>query len=225
MNLLKWDKMADHKMTLEQFKGQECWLGVDLASKNDLAALAIMFKKEIERRMHYYLFVKHYLPGDAVKASENAAHYDGWVRRGLITVTPGAMLDVDRIEADTDLLGQMFNVIDLAFDPGHNSTQYGVHMLDKGFNVIEVRPTVMNFSDPMKWMQVMVADGIFHHVGCPVLTWEVSNTVCKLDAKDNVYPRKEFAERKIDGVVAALMALNRAKADENSTFDQELLVV
>jgi phage terminase large subunit-like protein len=187
--------------------------------------MAIVFKKKIGDKTHYYPFVKHYLPSEAVKKAENAAHYDGWVRRGLITVTPGAMLDVDTVEKETIEIGKNHNVIDLAFDPGHNSTQYGVHMLDAGFNVIEVRPTVMNFSDPMKWMEAFVRAGVLHHAGCPVLTWEVSNTVCKVDAKDNIYPRKEFPERKIDGVVAVLMALNRAMADENTAFDGELLVV
>ena len=38
----------------------------------------------------------------------------------------------------------------------------------------------------------------------------VSNVVAHLDAKDNIYPRKERAENKIDGVVALIMALSRA---------------
>ena len=38
----------------------------------------------------------------------------------------------------------------------------------------------------------------------------ISNTVGRFDAKDNIYPRKERSENKIDGVVASLMALNRA---------------
>ena len=42
------------------------------------------------------------------------------------------------------------------------------------------------------------------------MAWMVSNVVAHLDAKDNIYPRKERAENKIDGVVALIMALSRA---------------
>jgi phage terminase large subunit-like protein len=38
----------------------------------------------------------------------------------------------------------------------------------------------------------------------------VSNVVAHLDAKDNIYPRKERPENKIDGIVALIMALSRA---------------
>ena len=37
--------------------------------------------------------------------------------------------------------------------------------------------------------------------------YENPRNVGKMDAKDNVYPRKEFPENKIDGAVAAIMAV------------------
>jgi phage terminase large subunit-like protein len=37
----------------------------------------------------------------------------------------------------------------------------------------------------------------------------LSNVVAKPDAKDNVYPRKDREENKIDGPVAHMMALAR----------------
>jgi phage terminase large subunit-like protein len=37
-----------------------------------------------------------------------------------------------------------------------------------------------------------------------------SNVVAHLDAKDNIYPRKERPENKIDGIVALIMAISRA---------------
>ena len=44
----------------------------------------------------------------------------------------------------------------------------------------------------------------------PVLGWMASNVVAHLDAKDNIYPRKERPENKIDGIVALIMAISRA---------------
>ena len=48
------------------------------------------------------------------------------------------------------------------------------------------------------------------HDGCPVLGWMASNVVAHLDAKDNIYPRKERPENKIDGIVALIMGISRA---------------
>ncbi len=76
--------------------------------------------------------------------------------------------------------------------------------------MIEVRPTVLNFSEPMKTLEALVLQCRLIHDGDPVLGWMVSDVVAHLDAKDNIYPRKERPENKIDGIVALIMALSRA---------------
>jgi phage terminase large subunit-like protein len=50
----------------------------------------------------------------------------------------------------------------------------------------------------------------------------VSNVVCHTDAKENIYPRKERPENKIDGVVAAITALGRAMVAPGGNFDDFL---
>jgi len=43
-----------------------------------------------------------------------------------------------------------------------------------------------------------------------VMSWALSNVVGHFDAKDNVYPRKERPENKIDPAIAAIMARGRS---------------
>ena len=76
--------------------------------------------------------------------------------------------------------------------------------------MIEVRPTVLNFSEPMNTLEALVLQEKLIHDGHPVLGWMASSGVAHLDAKDNTYPRKERPENKIDGIVALIMALSRA---------------
>ena len=76
--------------------------------------------------------------------------------------------------------------------------------------MVEMRPTVLNFSEPMKNLEALVLERKLRHDACPVLTWMISNVVAHLDAKDNIYPRKPSPEAKIDGVVALIMAVGRA---------------
>jgi len=87
-------------------------------------------------------------------------------------------------------------------------------MLEEGLPMIEYRQTVQNMSEPMKTLEALTLEKRIRHNGDPVLTWMMSNVVAHLDAKDNIYPRKEFPENKIDGVVALIMALGRAIRSE-----------
>ena len=72
----------------------------------------------------------------------------------------------------------------------------------------------------MKSLEALVQDKRVNHDGNPVLRWMMGNVVAKLDAKDNIFPRKERYENKIDGVVALIMALGiSSTADEANPFD------
>ena len=63
----------------------------------------------------------------------------------------------------------------------------------------------------------------FFHDGDPAMTWMLSNVVAKPDAKDNVYPRKERPENKIDGPVALIMAMGRMLTKDNAPSPYERL--
>jgi phage terminase large subunit-like protein len=76
--------------------------------------------------------------------------------------------------------------------------------------MLEYRQTTQNMSEPMKELEKLVLQGRLHHNGDEALTWMISNVVCHIDAKENVYPRKEMPENKIDGAIALIMALGVA---------------
>ena len=83
------------------------------------------------------------------------------------------------------------------------------HLKDQGASVIEFRQTVANFSEPTKELEALMRAGKIAHDGNPALTWMIGNVVGHYDAKDNVYPRKERSENKIDGAIALIMAFAR----------------
>jgi phage terminase large subunit-like protein len=131
------------------------------------------------------------------------------------------------IEADLSDLVSRFAVQAVAFDP-FQATQLSTRMLSEGLPMIELRPTVLNFSEPMKTLEALVLQKKLIHDGDPVLGWMASNVVAHLDAKDNIYPRKERAENKIDGIVALIMAISRAIKPGDSVVlgaDYELLML
>ena len=221
MQMHRWDKGHNGALSLEDFKGKPCIIGADFASKVDIAALCLLFEEGGE----LYPFLKYYLPDETVRNSSNDL-YAGWWREGRLTVTPGQVIDFDFIEQDCEQFASDFEIKEFAYDP-HQATQFAGRMINNGFNMVEVRPTVLNFSEPMKELEARVLAGKLHH-NDPILKWMVSNVVGHYDAKDNIYPRKERPENKIDGVIALLSALNRLMnpgEDETSIYEKRGLRV
>lgn len=207
MDMRAWRKCADPELDPEQFAGEECIAALDLATKNDIASKARIFRRDVGGVSHYYAFVTNYLNAEAVENSSNS-QYRGWAREGYLTVTPGNVTDFGRVKDDLRQDAKDFRVSEVPFDP-YQATQLSQEMLAEGIPMIELKQVVHYMSEPMKELEALVLQGRFHHDGCPVLEWMVSNVVCHRDAKDNIYPRKERYENKIDGVVAMIMALAR----------------
>lgn len=212
MDMRAWDACKDTMLDPEQFAGEPTYVALDLASKVDIAAKIALHERTIDGKAHYYVFGQYYLPRDTVERGENS-QYQGWEHMELLTVTDGAVIDFDVIEQDLLADCSRFEVREVPYDP-FQATQLSTRMAAQGVPMVEMRPTVLNFSEPMKQLEALVLQGRLHHNGDPVLAWMMSNVVAHMDAKDNIYPRKERPENKIDGVVALIMALGRALANE-----------
>lgn len=209
MDQRAWDDCREN-IYLEEFENCPAWLGVDLASKTDIASVAILIEKE----NNLYLFVNNYLNEDAAESGKNS-QYSGWARDNRLITTPGNITDFAYIETDIRDLASRLDVQDVAFDPWQAS--YIMQNLQSdGLNVVEYRQTVQNMSSAMKELEAFVMTKKLKHSGCPVMDWMVSNVVAHVDAKENIYPRKEFPENKIDGVVATIMAIGRHMANESA---------
>ena len=220
MTMSSWDACGNPDLVADEFEGCPCWLGLDLASKIDIAVLAQLILKDD----NWYFFVRCYLPEEAVENGEND-FYAGWARDERLIVTDGVMLDYSRIEDDMRDLKSRFEIQEVLYDP-FQATQLATGMAKEGFQMIEVSPTVKNFSEAMKEFEARVLNKTIHHDAGPVLSWMVSNVVCHRDAKDNIYPRKEQPQNKIDGVVALLMCINRAMQGEapGSVYDERGII-
>ncbi len=211
LNMADWHKCGDIQLQLEQFYGKSCWLSVDLASKTDICSLGFLFKDTLESgRTRWTYFTRSYLPEGALqRAGNNRAAYETWVNSGHITLMDGDEIDFNQIREDIKDLAAVLDITELPYDPWR-ATQLAHQLMSDGANVVEFRNTVQNMSPAMREWEAAITSGRFRHNADPVLTWMASNVVAKVDAKDNLYPRKERAENKIDGIIAGLMAMGRA---------------
>lgn len=205
MDMTAWHK-GERVVDLDDFEGRSCVIGLDLGAKNDLTAKVYVFKTEgDDGRPRYQVFSRLYLPQTAIDKG-TVSQYSGWADTGVIQVTGGAMTDLTRIEEELREDLSRFDVQAIAYDPWQ-ATQLANDLSEDGAPMVEYRNTVQNVSEPMKWLEALVQDGRLDHDGNPAMTWMMGNVVAKVDAKDNIFPRKERYESKIDGPVALIYAL------------------
>lgn len=216
MDMGAWGQCEDNTLRLEDFEGERCIIGLDLGSKNDMTAKVRVFPLESDGPTRYAVFCDFYLPERAVENAVNS-QYSGWAEEGHLHVTPGAMTDLNVVEEDLREDLSRFNVEAVVYDPWQ-ATQMATTLSEDDAPMVECRMTVQNMSDPMKSVEALVLDRRLLHDGNPILTWMMGNVVAKLDAKDNIFPRKERYEQKIDGVIALIMAMGNALADDNDDF-------
>lgn len=204
-----WKACADPKLSIEDFAGQPAVFILDLASRVDICVFGQLFTRQLAGQTHYYWFSRRYLPEDtANEPGTNQATYVAWAKQGLLFLTDGAEIDFDEIREDVRDMGQRIEASEVAYDPWR-ATQLAHQLAKDGATVVEVRQTVQNLSPAMKEIEAAVRAGRWHHAGDPVTDWMVSNVVAKLDAKDNIYPRKDKPEMKIDEAVAMIMGVAR----------------
>lgn len=202
MNMLAF-QACRKDISLDDMKGEPCIIGVDLASKTDIAAMAMVFPPG--RFPKWRVFCKHYLPEEKILEIDR---YQGFHAGGWLTATPGNVTDYAYIEDDLDDIKSQVEVREVPFDP-FQATQFSTRMMERGFPMVEVGATVKNFSEPMKFMEALILEQKIEFQKDPVLMWCMGNVTARLDKKDNIFPDKERFESKIDPVVAIIMAINR----------------
>ncbi len=215
LDIEAWKRCGNAKLRLEEFEGQRCYIGMDLAEKRDFAALALVFQKGDR----FSLFVRLYLNEMAVQESGNA-HLQGWAHANYVTVNDGNATDFDTIADDLRSFCSRFDVQEVAYDPAM-SRYFATKLVGEGLPLVEIRQAPMFFTQPLIQVENLVLTAGIEHDANPVMTWMMSNVmVTKSKITGLKHPTKSREENKIDGPVAALMALGRAMLNQSDTHDQ-----
>lgn len=212
LNMLRW-KEAPPRKSLQELEGRRCIIGLDLASKIDIAGNILLFPP-VDGDPFWHVHGRYYLPEARVieELDGNTSRYREFDALGLLTLTDGEVIDFEVIKDDLREFAGRFDIEAVAYDPWQ-ATQLAQEMVAEGLPMVEIRQTVQNISEPMKELEALTLRRLLAHGDCPILTWMASNVLAKLDVKDNIYPNKERPENKIDGIVALIMSLSRAIAN------------
>jgi len=203
-------------------RGETCYAAVDLASKIDLAALALAFPPTATRKT-WRLLVRHFTPADTLiaRGRRDRVAYTLWTQRIIpgtdwpyLTTNPGNRLDqavIRQAVADARAFGLV--IAQIGFDPW-NSSNIEQELEQDGLDVVEIPQSLKSLSPPSKEFEADVLDGLVDAGGDPILLWEASNVVVHRDGPDNIKPVKKKSRGKIDGIVAAIMARKLAALED-----------
>lgn len=220
MPLHVWDRSAG-MVDESSLAGRRAWGGLDLSSSDDLTALALDLPVVddaggLDPERHEAIW-RHWITEavypELVKRTGREA--ERWVREGFLTVTSGDVIDYSEIRAELERIvappphGLGITIDELAYDRW-GATQLAVELQDAGLRVFSYGQSIKDLSPPTKlWDRLVRAQGYIHG-GNPVARWQVDNLVVRTDSSGNIKPDKEKSNEKIDGVVASIMALDRA---------------
>jgi phage terminase large subunit-like protein len=188
--------------------GEFCYVGLDLATKSDLIAECLWFPPQAGSEKHRLVF-RLWIPERALEQEENAL-LETWARQGYITVVPGNIQDFEALADVLEADGKRYEVRELAADPWQLPPLLSI-LNRRSFEipVADTKQTTAVFSPAMKETEAWLLSGQIAHEGNPAVAWMVSNVVCRRDANDNYFPRKQTRANKIDAPVAMFLAADR----------------
>lgn len=209
-------------------EGRDCYAGLDLSSTGDITALVLIFPPRDENEK-YVLLPYFWIPEETIsrRVKANSVPYDIWEKQGYIMSTEGNVIHYDFIEKFIIYLSEKYHILEIAVDRW-NATQMIQNLEGEGFTIVPFGQGFSSMSAPTKEFYRLLMEGRIIHGGNPVLRWMAGNVVIDTDPAGNIKVTKAKSKEKIDGIVAAIMALDRCIRQEGqsgSVYDERGLLV
>ena len=229
LDMAHWDACRVHPVSLDDLAGRDVWVGLDLSSTEDLTAACVVAR--CQHGEGYDVWWRLWMPrGDAGALAERARNdrvpYDRWAEAGLVCATEGDAVDYDAVRAlisggvahgshHGPALIELCNVRKVAIDRW-NAIQISQQLMGDGAPVVLFGQGMQSMSAPTKTLVRLLTAGSLNHGGHKVARWMAQNTLLAHDGHENykpVKPDRRRSTKRIDGIVALVMALGVAEAE------------
>jgi phage terminase large subunit-like protein len=212
-----WDRNAG-MVDEARLEGRSAYGGLDLASTSDLCSLAWCFP---DGTGAVDVLWRHWMPERAFDAlvRRTSGEARTWRDQGFLRVTPGDVADYNHIRIQILLDLDRFDAQSIAYDRW-NASQLVNDLTEENAPMVQMGQGFGSMSAPTKALLHTLLEGSpesprFRHGGNPLVRWQVDNLRVSTDAAANVKPAKDKSMDKIDGLVAAIMALDGVIRAEN----------
>ena len=223
-----WDSCRQKEFRLEDFYGQSCWAGIDMATHDDLCSLSYLFPRD-QKYIQYemdketgimkptgeafgtvlYLFVKCWKPRVSAKR-ESKVPYLAYEKEGLINLVDTPFVTLDAIYNEIEADSENFRILEMHYDParmpfltprisGLNIEVIPFSQLPKTYHaVIEL------FQHKTAYRRIRVEDKN------RLLHWQANHVQVREDKRNGYksYVKPESGDfKKIDSISSSTMAL------------------
>ena len=202
-------KSCMEPVDIQDFKGEYCYVGVDLSSVSDLTAWSICFPPNDcrEKWPDKYVFKTFvYIPASTYDESVNKQLYKQWVNKKVVTLTEGNVVSYDKILKDQVDLLDIVQYADIAYD-SWNATQWAINATNAGLPLSPFSQSLGNFNKPTKYLEMLIRSGKCVIDSNICVLWSFNNVKLKIDFNENIKPDKPTPEAKIDPVISMCEAL------------------
>jgi phage terminase large subunit-like protein len=189
------------------FEDAPVYGGLDLSSRQDLTALVLAAKDSasvVHLQPHFFAPQQ----GLRERAERDKAPYDLWAHQGLLTATPGASVDYEFVAQCLANLAARCDLREVRFD------RWRINDFERALERIGVKiplaPHGQGFRDmspALDDFEALALNGRMRHGNHPIMTWCAANAVVVKDAAGNRKIDKSRATGRVDGLVAAAMAV------------------
>lgn len=218
VDMLVYDEGA-YPVDPVDLEGEPCWIGVDLSSNRDLTAVVACWRDGGDG---YAVYPWFFCPADNLRAraDRDGVPYPTWAEQEFIIPTPGNVVDYRAVEDHIRELCARFEVREIAFDP-HMARNIMNNLLEDNLPAVEMRQGWVTMAPAIKEMERAIIGRRFRHGGHPVLRWNFDNIAIEVDKAGNIAFHKGKSKDRIDGAVAAAMAVARCAAGDSglSVYD------
>lgn len=218
LNMSQWLACSEPSLRLRDFKGLDCYIGADLADKDDITAVALAALDNTGRLLLKTWF---FLPDAALSREDPASKqivelYRQWKDGRWLWTTRGDFVDHNRVERLIRRLHSVLNVKRVTFDQFAAAQAMASRLNDDLGDGDETLAAILqknaaNVTDPAKDLEARVKAGAHQlvHDGNPVMTWMAGNAVVDRRVNGSILPKKEtpMSLNKIDGIDAAVNAM------------------
>ena len=219
---------GNEPIDMASLEGRDCYAGLDLSSTGDITALVLIFPPRDEYEK-FVLLPYFWIPEETIprRVKANSVPYDIWEKQGYIMSTEGNVIHYDFIEKFIMDLSEKYHILEIAVDRW-NATHVIQNLEDNGLTMVPFGQGFASMSAPTKEFYRLLMEGKIIHGGHPVMRWMAGNVVVDTDPAGNIKVTKAKSKEKIDGIVAAIMALDRAvrhEGESRSVYDTRGIIL
>lgn len=194
---------------LEEFRNCFAIGAVDLSKSGDLTNAKIMLMKKDGQKKYFH--TQYFIPESKLDnlPVEDLPKFKEWIRKGLITVSPGNENDFRLVTEWFVKLYKEYNI--RVFLTGYDkwSAIYWVKEMEEyGFDCKRVNQDFDTMTDPMDMLEKDLTSKLVVYNNNPIDKWCLENTALKINSKGKTMPDKVQGkeDKKIDGAVTMIIA-------------------